>query len=62
LSAFPKWEKQAAAASGVGEYNPCSELDEVLCQRTLAERFAVQMNNRAPSMKQLLTAENYYQD
>ena len=27
LSAFPKWEKQEAAASGVGEYNPSSEFD-----------------------------------
>lgn len=56
LSAFPKREKQEAAASGVGEYNPSSGLDEMLCQHILAERFAMQMNNRAPSMKQLLTA------
>lgn len=56
LSAFPKWEKQEAAASGVGEYNPSSEFHEMLCQHTLAEQFAMQMNNRAPSTKQLLTA------
>lgn len=56
LSAFPKWAKQEAAASGVGEYDPSPGLDAVLCQHTLAEQFAMQMNNRAPSTKQLLTA------
>lgn len=56
LSAFLKWEKQEAAASGVGEYNSGSEFNETLCQHTLAGQFAMQMNNRAPSMKQLLTA------
>lgn len=55
LSAFLKWEKQESAASGVGEYDPSSELEGMLGQHTLAEQFAMQMN-RAPSTKQLLTA------
>lgn len=55
LSAFLKWEKQETTAAGVGEYNPSSELDETLCQNTLAKQFAMQMNNRTSSTKQLLT-------
>lgn len=55
-SAFLKWQKQESAASGGGEYTSSSEFSETLCQHTLAGQFAMQMNNRAPSTKQLLTA------
>lgn len=41
LSAFLKWEKQESAASGVGEYDPSSELEGMLGQHTLAEQFAM---------------------